>query len=89
MSIVKVTYTSTIRILMRYPYKNRYVVCCIYFNYNAAYMQIAHKRDIAENCAHKQIHLYAVYVHTAYVQDAHKQNVCNLHICNLRLSCML
>ena len=31
------------------PYKNRYVqnVCCIYFNYNAAYMQIAHKRDIA------------------------------------------
>ena len=37
------------------PYKNRYVqnVCCIYFNYNAAYMQIAHKRDIAANCAYK------------------------------------
>ena len=46
-----------------YPYKNRYVqnVC-----YNAAYMQIAYRLDIAANCAHKQLYLIHVCCSCAY-----------------------
>ena len=81
------------------PYKNRYVqnVCCIYFNYNAAYMQIAHKRDIAANCAYKQIHIlhtcclcaycicarctYAKRMQIACKQPAFKLHAIICHVC--------
>ena len=70
-----------------YPYKNGYVknVC-----YNAAYMQIAHRLDIAANCAHNQIHfmhvccscaycIYAWYTYAKCMQIAYMQPVCMLH----------
>ena len=81
----------------------RYVqnVCCIYFNYNAAYMQIAHKRDIAANCAHKQIHIlhtcclcayyicarctYAKRMQTAYKQPAYKLHA--IFVCKICALC--
>ena len=74
----------------RSPYKNRHGkrVAYNYFNYNTAYMQIPHKRDIAANCTQKQIHLLHMCSLCVYCRLCGKLHVINLHIIALCAKCV-